>query len=213
MVAADMAESIRSSMGFPLPVSTELVGWASGVIGEITSNAKVNNAPGTITGTCPSGGPLSSGAGTGGLISSMSGSDMASLVKSGAGYPSVSSELSTFCSQIVSHIQSLGMVTFASGSITGSCTNTPLSPGPLAAGAGSNGVITGLNGTTLATAIHSSVGYPGSVSTPLINFCTAIVNYIMANAQVTYASGTISGLCPPGGGSLSAGTGVNGTIA
>lgn len=213
LVPADLADFIRTSMGFPTPVSIELTGWATGVIGEITSNARVNNASGTITGSCPPGGSLSGGAGVDGLISSMSSSDMASRVVAAATYPFISARLQTYCDQIVSHIQTFGIVTFASGDITGSCTNTPLSPGSLAGGAGMNGMISGLDGTVLANAIHSAVGYPGTTSVRLTEFSTAIVTYIMNNAQVSYASGNVTGTCPAGGGSLSGGTGVNGTIA
>lgn len=213
MVPSAMADAIRSAMGFPLPVSAELTGWATGVIGEITGFGKVNNAAGTITGTCAPGSPLSSGAGAGGLISALSGSRMATAVEGDAGYPSVSSELTAFCAQIVLHIQTAGIVSFTSGGITGTCTDTPLSPGPLVGGAGSGGKISGLSGSVLAAAIHGAVGYPGSVSAQLTNFCTAIVNYIQSNAEVSYASGTVTGVCPTGGGSLSGGAGANGTIA
>lgn len=214
MTGAGLAEAIRIQMGFPLPVSAQLTGWGSGVVTHIQMAALVSNAPGTITGTCPpSGGPLAAGAGAGGLIAGMSGASMASLVQAGAGYPSVSSELSTFCAQIVSHIQTFGIVTFAPGTITGTCTNTPVSPGALSAGAGTNGIISGLDGTVLANAIHAAVGYPGSTSGPLISFCTAIANYIMANGVASYASGTVTGVCPAGGGGLTAGAGAGGTIA
>ena len=212
LVASAMADAIRSAMGFPTPVSAQLTGWATGVISEI-HNAKVNNIAGTITGVTAPGSPLSAGAGVGGIISAMSPSSMASSVQAAAGYPSVSSQLSTFCAQIVLHIQTMGTVTFAAGHITGTCTNTPLSPGPLVAGAGSGGKIIGLSGSTLASAIHAAVGYPGGVSAPLTNFCTAMVNYIMTNADVSYASGSVTGTCPTGGGPLSNGAGANGTIA
>jgi hypothetical protein len=212
MVGANLADSIRSTMGFPTPVSTQLTGWGTAIVNELTGHGLVNNASGTITGTCPPSSPLSSGAGTGGLISGLSGSRLASAVATAAGYGSVSSELSAFGAQIVAHIQTSGIVTFTSGEITGTCTNTPISPGPLADGAGSGGKISGLSGSMLATLIQGAAGYP-SVSAQLTNFCTAIVNYIMTNASVTYASGDVEGVCPTGGGSLSAGTGVNGTIA
>lgn len=213
MSPPSMADLIRSTMGFPTPVSSQLLGWASGVIQEITSNALVSNLPGTITGTTAPGSSLSNGAGMGGLIAGMSGGSMASKVVAAVPYPYTSTQLTAFCNQIVLHIQSLGMVNFDSGNITGTCTNTPLSPGPLVAGAGSNGKIIGLSGPTLAAAIHAAVGYPGGVSLRLIQFCTAIVSYIMDNAAVSYATGTVNGLCPPGGGPLSAGAGVGGTIA
>lgn len=219
LVPAALAERIRSEMGFPTPVSAQLLGWATGVIGEITANAKVNNAPGTITGTVPpAGGALISGAGMMGLISAMVGSSMATKVVAAVPYPFVSTQLTKFCVEIVSHIQTLGTVNFDAGNITGICTNAILPPailvpGSLTNGAGAMGYIIGLNGPVLAAAIHASVGYPGSVSTRLTQFCTAITGYIMDNAVVTYASGTVTGTCPGGGGSLGSGAGSNGTIA
>ena len=211
MTGAGLADKIRSDMGFPTPVSAQLTGWGNGVVNHIQAAALVNHA--LITGTTAPGAPLANGAGVGGIISGMSGATMASLVESGAGYPFTSSQLTTFCTEIVNHIQTLGTVTFASGQITGQCTSTPVSPGPLANGAGTLGTIVGLNGSTLANAIHSAVGYPGGTSTPLIQFCTAVTDYIMNNADVSYASGTVTGTCPAGGGALSGGVGANGTIA
>ena len=212
MVASAMADAIRSGMGFPLPVSTQLQGWAAGVIAAIQAG-QVNNAAGTITGTCPPGGPLTLGTGANGVISGISASSMASQVVSGAGYPFTSSELSTFCTQIVQHIETSGVVVFTSGNVTGVCTNSIVSSGSLTAGTGMNGQITSLSGSTLASLIHSAVGYPGSVSGPLTQFCTAMVDYIMDNAVVSYTSGNVTGSCPAGGGALSGGTGINGTIA
>lgn len=138
---------------------------------------------------------------------------MATLVSAQAGYPGISSELQTYCDEIVDHIQSQGLVEFTAGEITGNCTNSPVSPGALAGGGGTGGEIIGLDGTVLANNIHTAVGYPGGVSTPLIQFCTAITTYIMDNAVVTYAPGSVTGSCPAGGGSLGAGTGIGGTIA
>lgn len=213
MMGSAMADSIRSSMGFPNPTSTQLLGWGNGIVQHIQAAAQVSNAPGTITGTCVPGSSLSGGSGSGGTIAGMSGSTLASLVASLAGYPFVSSKLMAFCNEIVSHIQSFGVVAFASGNITGTCTNTNDTPGTLVSGAGTGGTISGLSGSTLANAIHAAAGYPGSTSTKLMQFCTAIVNYIMANGEAAYASGNVTGVCPPSASPLSNGAGSNGTIA
>ena len=214
LVAADLAEKIRSDMGFPLPVSTQLIGWATGVIDEIQGFAVVDNASGTITGDAPAaGGALSNGAGTNGLITGMLGSRMATGVRTEVGYPFVSSRLTIFCDEIVSHILGSGKIGFASGQITGTCTNTLLSPGPLTSGAGTLGTMSGLNGTTLANNIHTAVGYPGGVSTRLIQFCTAFTDYIMSNSDTSYVTGNVTATCPLGGGAITGGTGVTGAIA
>lgn len=212
LVPVDLATAIRTGMVFPTPNSTQLVGWSSGVITHLTSAGIVNFLPGTITGSTTPGGSLSSGAGSGGIVSGLSGSVMAPLVAAGAGYPGVSSILQIYCNQIATHVMT-GLVTFDPGDVTGSCTSTPLSPGPLVAGAASNGKLNGLSGSTLANLIHSAVGYPGSVSLRLTEFCTALCNYLMANASVTFLTGTVTGTCPPGGGPLIAGAASGGTFS
>lgn len=212
LVPTDLATAIRTAMGFPVPNSTQLVGWANGVISHLETSGIVNFLPGTITGSTSPGSSLSNGAGSGGIVSGLSGSVMAPLVAADAGYPGVSSILQIYCNQIALHVMT-GLVTFDPGNVTGTCTNTPLSPGPLAAGAASNGKLNGLSGPTLANLIHAAVGYPGSVSAKLTQFCTALCNYLMANASITFQTGTVNGLCPPGGGPLSAGTASGGMFS
>lgn len=210
MVPNDMATSIRTQMSFSPPNSSQLVGWSSGIINHLITSGLVNFAPGTITGTCPpSGGPLSNGAASMGIVVGLDPSQLASLVQAAAGYPSISTELLKFCQQIVLHIETVGQASFASGNITGACTNTLLTPGSFT-GAGMNGTLSNLSGTTLANNIHSAVGYPGSTSNQLINFCNAICNYLMTNADITLALAT--GVAPVGGGDLSLGTGSGGTF-
>lgn len=217
LVGSDLANQIRGDMGFPTPTSSQLIGWGGAVVQHIQTGI-VEHASGDVTGTVPaSGGPLSNGAATNGVISGLSGSGLASLVSAQAGYPGVSPQLQSYCEEIVNHIQNVGLVEFDPGNITGICTNTitpggPV-PGTLTAGAGIDGVITSLNGPQLADNIHSAVGYPGSTSGPLIQFCTALTTYIMDNAQVEYASGSVTGTCPAGGGSLQNGAGLGGIIS
>lgn len=213
-----LATLIRTSMGFPSPNSNQVNGWGAGIVSEVIQG-KVNNAPGTVTGvthikTGVPNPPLTNGAASNGLISSLSGSRLASAVAADAGYPFVSSILTIYCNQIVGHIQSQGKVSFATNSITGGCTGTISAPGNLAIGAGTNGTISGLDGSLLASNIHSAVGYPGGVSARLTEFCTAITSYIMANAVVTYASGSVIGICPATSSvsALSNGSASNGTI-
>lgn len=212
LVYTDMADFIRTSMGFSPPTSTQLKGWSNGICTHLITQGLCNIAPGLVTGICPAGGSLINGAATNGLIVGLDYTVLAPLVVGFAGYPFPSTILLAFCQQIVIHIETLGRVSFASGNITAICTNTALSPGSLSAGAGTNGVISGLDGTILATAIHGAAGYPGSVSTKLIQFCTAVCDYLMTNASVTFLPGTVTGSCPIGAGPLSAGAAVGGTF-
>ncbi len=215
MVPATMATLMRDGIGQVLPVTTELTGWATGIITHITTAALVSHTSGTVTGTAPpSGGPLISGTATGGIISGMSGATMAGLVVSSGGAPFLTAQISTICGEIVTHIQTLGLVNFASGGITGTCTNTVLNPGILSGGTGSGGLVSGLSGSVLAAAIVSAdpVSFP-SVSSQLDGFCSGIVDHITAAAIVTYAPGLVTGICSVGGGPLISGAASGGLIA
>jgi hypothetical protein len=209
--ASSLADELRVAIGFPPPTSPILEGWASAFLNELQSNAIVTNS--LVTGSCPPGGSLGGGASVGGLISGLSGSRLASATASASAYPSVTSKLSGYSSQIVLEIMSFGLVSFASGNITGSCTNSPVSPGSLAGGAGANGVISGLSGSRLASAIHNTSGYSGSVSPSLLKFSTAIVDHLQNNGVASYAAGSVTGTCPAGGGSLSGGMASGGKIS
>ena len=157
-----LADEIRIAMGFPTPVSTQLTGWATGTLDELT-----------ISGTAGFGGVAGPHS-----ITGMTGSSMATRVETEAGYPSVSTELTNFCTALVDYIQSNAVVTY-----TG-----PTPPPP--PGFTDGGTISGMVGDDMADDIHDSVGFPGSTSTPLKELCGAIVDHIQANAQV--ASGVIS---------------------
>src|SRR6266481_6594343 len=125
LIPNDLATTIRTGMGFPSPNSTQLIGWASGVITHLEMSGIVNFLPGTITGVTAPGSSLSNGAGFGGIVSGLSGSVMAPLVASGVGYPGVSSILQIYGNQIALHVMT-GLVTFAPGNVKGTCINTPL---------------------------------------------------------------------------------------
>lgn len=212
MVPADLADLIRSDMGFPIPVSRQLKAWATGVITHLQTSGLTSNIPGTVLGIAPpSPGPLTLGTAIDGTISGLIGNTMASLIVSEdtLDYPFATPELNNMCSGICQHIIAQGIVSFAIGTINGACTNTPITPGVFL-GVGIDGTISGLSGPTMATLVASLVGYP-FVSMPLIKMCTAIANYIMANATVSYS--VVTGVCSIGGGPLLAGTATGGKIA
>ncbi len=184
-------------------------------MGELQNNGKVTHASGDVQGTAPPGGALIGGNALGGSIVSLDSSNLASTIVSIGGYPSISPELQNKCDEIVSHIESFAEADFATGDITGICTNTVLSPGPLVNGAGSDGIIkTGsMNGSDLADAVASAIPTNPPIATPeLIDFCTAIVDYIELNAELEYASGSVTATCPIGGGPITLGAGSGGTI-
>lgn len=212
LVATDLSDAIRSAMGFPLPVSNQLNAWATGIVSHIQASSLVSNAPGTVVGIAPpSPGPLTLGAATGGTISGLVGTVMANLITSAdpTDYPSATPELTGMCNGICQHIVTAGLVSFSIGTINGACTNTPITPGVFT-GIGIGGTISSLDATAMATLIASQASFP-FVSSQLISMCTAIVNYIMANASVSYS--LVTGVCSAGGGPLIAGTATGGSIS
>jgi len=215
MTGSACAAFIASAMG---QVGTpQFDGWGFGIVLELQTNGLVSHVAGKVTGITAAGSALSAGAATDGKIAGISGSSLETLVKtnSGGSYPFSTSELLNFCTVIADHIKSKAKVIFALGNITGQCTSTVITAGPLTNGAGTNGIVqTGsMNGTTIAQDAVIAVPFVPPPATPeLIDFCTAIVDYIEANAQITYALGSVIGTCPIASGALVAGAGSGGTI-
>jgi len=211
-----MAAFIASAMG--QSVTQQLTAWGTGIVTELQIAGLVAHTSGKVTGTVPPvGGPLLNGAAADGEILGIDGSSMASLIQAGAPlvYPTITSELENFCGVVADHIKDNALVEFASGDITGICTNTIITPGTLAGGEGANGIVTtgSMNGSDMADEAISAVPFtPPPATSELIDFCTAIIDYIEANALITYASGSITGTCSAGGGALIAGAGSGGTI-
>lgn len=204
---AALAVEIKDSLGFgALETSGKNSDFAGGIVKHIKTGI-VAFAPGTITGNAPSsGGPLSNGAGKGGKIA---------LIPAGlegllaAAFGAVTPEIKGMANAITTHIVTAGSVTFKSGSITGTCSNSSSSPGVLA-GAGANGIIEGLNGAALAALMASGIKQ-GAPSPQLLKMCDAICKHIMTNAKVTLP--VVTGVCAAGGGPITGGTAAGGTIA
>lgn len=191
--------------GAPTQVSNETQEYASGIIAALKA-AIVSNPTGTITGISAPGAPLSAGAGIGGLMV-IQPSPM--IAKTSNGFAPPGPNLVLENTAVIQYIGT-GIITFASGSVTGTCTNTPVSPGPLTNGAASGGTITLLTGVACAAAVAAATGSAGP---DMVKHYTALIDYILENAEVSYASGSITAVCPPGGGPITAGTGVGGTIS
>jgi len=210
MDATALAEEIKEAIGqSPEPTSKKNKEMAKDIVNHLKT-AIVNHAiPGSVTGTAGApGGPLANGAATGGVITLVPADLIGRFV---ATFGISTPEIIGMATAITTHVMT-GLVEFASGTITGTCTHTPLNPGPLVGGAGSGGEITGLEGSTLATLMASLMAKPGA-SEELEKMCTAIVDHISSNAEVTYTSGTVTATCPAGGGPIAAGIAAVGTIS
>lgn len=210
MVAADMADQLKGGLGFGVfSTSSELTGFATALIDHMSVSGLVAHLPGTVVGVCPAGGPLSNGAATGGVVSGLVGATLAGLMQVQMGKPFISSQLLGMADAITQHLLA-GLITFDVGTITGVCGNSPVSPGPLV-GEGTGGFFVGLSGPALAALAATGISQP-YVSPEMLSFCNVLTAYITANAEITYATGTVTGTCPAGGGPLALGAGVGGTI-
>jgi len=207
MIHTDLADDLKAALGFgALATSQQTLDLSKDIIDHIKLGV-VSNAPGTIVGSTTPASPLTLGAGTGGVVLLVPSDLQNKLITSfGVSTPEIvamATAISTFIS--------LGAIIFAPGSITGDCTSTPGAPGPLANGEGVGGTITLGPPATLASNIATAIGQ-ASVSTQLTDFCAALVTYIQDNAEVSYPSGSVTGVCPMAGGPLTLGAGAGGSI-
>ena len=170
----------------------------------------VANAPGTITGSAPPVSPLTGGAGSNGLMVLIPAIWIADMM---TGFPKATGAfIPNEANASTTYSMASGKVSFASGNITGNSTATPLSPGILSAGAGSNGKIGSLVGNTWGDQVKSAA-FPNGDSTLIRKVYTAVADYIQTNSSVTYASGSVTGSFAIASGPLLAGTGIGGTIS
>lgn len=210
--ATELAEEINKAIGATdadgnkIKVTEEMKTYAKAVI--TITQATVANATGTITGVTAPGSPLANGAGMNGLLVGFTPAPWQAEMQ--AGFPTAEpAQLTKEATASVGYINSSAMINFASGNITGTCTNTPTSPGPLAAGAGMQGTVDMLDGTAWAQAVIPPLGDPALAK----KIYKAIVTYLNANAEVTYNPNSVTGVCPAAGGPLTAGTGIGGVIS
>lgn len=198
MDAAGLALDMKSGIGQGAqPMSTQLTGLATQVVNHVVS-AVVAFAPGTVTGTAPpSGGPLSNGAASNGIITLVAAALESALISV---FGHDTPQIKAMADGISNHVAT-GLCAFASGNVTGACTNTPLLPGAFT-GAGSNGTVSGLSGSAMAGLMSSAFG---GTTSQLIGLCQAIADQILNNAEVIAA--VLTGVCSAGGGPITLGAG------
>lgn len=207
--AINVAIDARDKDGNLPPAAPEMIAYATAVVNTLQA-AVVANTPGSVSATAlPVPSPILAGSASGGTMTLMEAVWTAALA---AGFPTADSgKLSSEATASTGYIASSGTVNFASGGITGLSTATPITPGILTAGEGSGGTVDDLVGDDWAASV---VGSQGLASTAIAKaIFNAISTYINANAEAAYATGSINGVFTPGGGSMTAGTGVGGTIS
>lgn len=203
----DLADAINTAIGQTLSPTPEMMTFASAVISTLMAGS-VANAPGTVTGSAPPTSPMVGGTASSGLMT-LSQSIWYSTMQSG--FPTSNpAQLNSEATASTTYLMASGQVTFLPGQITGNCTATPASPGPLVGGAGVGGLIGLLVGPTWATQVLAALATVGPLAIPIY---TAISTYIMANSLVAYPPNSINGNFAPGGGPLLLGTGAGGAIS
>ena len=203
-LAAKMWDAL-SSKG-DKPPSDQIKNYSKGIVAALKAGI-VSHLPGTVTGITAAGAPLSAGAATGGLAV-LTPAPMLAL--SCVGVPPVAAaNIAKENTAVITYMMT-GLINFASGGITGTCTSTPVAPGPLLLGAGANGQITMLTGAGAMAAVMAALGPMGPDA---IGLYGAIMDYVMSEAVVTYAAGTVGGTCPAAAGPLALGFAAGGTIA
>lgn len=212
LVKADLALAINDAIaatdkdGNPIAVTSQMEAYADAIITTLTAGLVNHAIPGSVLGVTSPGSPLSNGSALAGLLTALIPATWSGVMQ--AAIPDATS-LSQEASASTGYLMSSALVNFAAGNIKGTCTNTPVAPGPLANGEGADGEISGIAGAAWASAVMPPTGDP-TLTQAIYN---AICDYVTSNAAATYAAGTVQGVCPPGGGPLSAGVALAGTLA
>lgn len=127
-----LLSKIKSEMG-RAETTVQLTGLANAIATNLAIGI-VGFATGLITGTCAAG--AFTGQGSGGIISGISGSAMATAASSSFG--GMSSQLSALCNTIASYIMTSAVGAYAPGAVTGSYPPPPAAGGPMV-GVGAGG--------------------------------------------------------------------------
>lgn len=205
--ADELAKAMWATMGpqndaegNPLEIPKQIVNRAKGIV-EAFKLTTVSHALVTANGL--PGAPITNGAANGGVLAGLTAGPVnARMGDIPAGMKQSNAALMTYLAT--------GTVTFDSGSITGTCSATPTSPGPLVAGAGNGGYLVGLTGSACVSALKGQGLKLGPDSE---DFYGAIVDYLLENLEVTYAPGSVVGTFPSGGGALIGGLASGGVIS
>lgn len=214
---SDLADAINDAIGAldgdgnPIATTSEMTAYATAIVNTLQA-AVLNNAPGTVTATGTQSPPptgVTDGAASNGLITLNSAVWQAALT---SGFPTADpGKLSVESSASTGYLMGSSTVSFASGNITGICTATAQSPGNLSNGAGSNGTLDGPSGNPWASAVTGSQGLPSSAVAQAIY--AACSDYIKNNVVAAYPQGSVSGSFIAGGGPMTLGTGIGGTLS
>jgi hypothetical protein len=198
-LAKEIADALKSKEGPTKQIKGTAKALITAMKAAIFSHLLVN-------GSCGPGGPISAGAAEGGIIVMPTAAaipiEIAAALE-GPPTPQIIGLALGFSTHVMT-----GLVSFKPGGITGTCANSPVSPGPVI-GAGQNGQIMGLSGPALASAWAATLG---GKSEEIDKMAEAVAGYFSKEAMGSYMMGSVTGVAPPGGGPIVA-VGVGGTFS
>lgn len=208
-----LADELNSAMGVtdkdgkPIATTDQMKTYAKAVINTLKMSLS-QHLPGTVTGVTAAGAPLQNGAATGGKLLNVNAATWLGIMA--AGNPTANpANLAIESAASTTYITGAALTNFSAGTITGLCTSTSTNPGPLANGAGQNGQISGLVGSSWATVVMPAGGDPALTQ----KIYKAISEYVMKEAKVTYAANTVQGTCPAVSGNLLLGLAAGGIVS
>ena len=205
-----IAEAINEAIGatdkdgLPIAVTPEMRTYAEAVVDTLQQSIF---AHAVVTGITAAAAPLVEGRALNGIFATVPAPTWLAALVSGFGL-SDPAQLAINATASTAYIQLAGKVNFGSGKITGVCGSTAESPGPLIAGAGQLGVIERLKGSDWAALVLPPLGDP-VLATKIYD---AIIKRIEADANATYATGSVTGTCPSSSGPLASGVGIGGFV-
>lgn len=203
-----IAAAIQDGLGFASETTSGVTEKVAEAIVAHLQTGIVNFLPATITGTAPpSGGPLTGGAGQGGIITLVPAAFVPLLINA---FGTASAEIQNFGTTLSAQFMT-AIVEYQTGSVTGTCSNTPTSPGALI-GEAQGGVLSNMQPSSMATAIASAIGQT-SASDQISSMCEKLVEAIQSDAEVSHLTGTVIATISAGGGPIIAGAATGGTIA
>lgn len=215
LVSLDLATALYDSVGSPTDSgggdtfpTEEIMAYADGIIAALRGGT-ATFAPGLIQATGPIGSPITGINSTGGIMVGLLPSTMYDYTQNAGNNSSTTpGKLLKEHTAVLTYLGTNGIISHAGVGITGNCTATVVSAGPLANGSAVGGVVSGLDGSVLAGLVGSALEFTGPDMQP---FYEALCNYIINNTEINFS--TITGTFPVGGGVLTLGAGVGGVIS